>query len=68
MANREKEGSKVYQAPLALLEMQGHKETLVFQVQLGNQGPQEQLVREAHLDLKESKAFLDLLVFLASWE
>ena len=68
MANREKEGSKVYQAPLVLLEMLGHKETLVFLVQLGSQGQQEQLVREAHLDHKESKASLDLLVFLASWE
>ena len=58
----------MYQAPLVPLEMLGHKETLVFLVQLGNQGQQEQLVREAHLDLKESKASLDLLVFLASWE
>ena len=68
LANRGKEGSKVYQAPLVLLEMLGHKETQEFQVQLGNQGQQEQLVREAHLDHKEFKASLDLLVFLESWE
>ena len=67
MANREKEGSKVYPAPLVLLEMLGHKEMLVFLVQLGNQGQQEQLVREVHLDHKESKASQDLLVFLELW-
>lgn len=67
MANREKEGSKVCQDPLALLEMLGHKEMLVFLVQLENQGQQEQLVREVHLDHKESKASQDLLVFLELW-
>lgn len=67
MANRENEGSKVYQAPLVLLETLEHKEMLVFLVQLGNQGQQEPLVREVHLDHKESKASQDLLVFLELW-
>ena len=68
MVNREREGSRECLAPLVLLVMQGPRVTLVFRGQLENLGPQVQLVRGDLLDLKASRASLDLLAFLASWE